>query len=87
VLAAEHLLDLAGLHFLIECVEAGRELGIDRLPRFGPLDEDGEVVVLLLQRDDQVAILFQPAAALLDFLRFGRVLPEIGRGGARVEAG
>ena len=87
VLAAEHLLDLAGLHFLIERVEPLGELGVDRLPRLGPFDEHGEVVALLLERGDQIAILLEPAAALLDLLRFGLVLPEIGRGGAHVEAG
>jgi hypothetical protein len=87
VLAAEHLLDLAGLHFLIERVERGRELGVDRLPRRRPFDEHGEVVVLFLERENEIAILLEPAAALLDLLRFGRLLPEIGRGGAYVEAG
>ena len=87
VLAAEHLLDLAGLHFLIERLERLAELGVDRLARFGPLDEHGEVVALLLERHDQVAILLEPPAALLDLLGFGLVFPEIGRGGARVEAG
>ncbi len=50
VLAAEHLLDLAGLHFLVERVERLRELGVDRLARLGPFDEHGEVVALLLER-------------------------------------
>ena len=36
VLAAEHLLDLAGLHFLVERVERLRELGVDRLRRRRP---------------------------------------------------
>ena len=87
VLAAEHLLDLAGLHLLIERVERGCEFAVDRLPRLGPLDQDGEVVALLAQRHHQVAILLQAPAALQDLLRFGLVFPEIGRGGARLEAG
>jgi hypothetical protein len=87
VLAAEHLLDLARLDLLIEGVEGDGELGVDRLARLGPLDEDGEVVALLPQRQDQIAILLEAAAALLDFLRFSLVFPEIGRGGASVEAG
>jgi hypothetical protein len=87
VLAAEHLLDLARLDLLVEGVEAGGKLGVDRFARFRPLDEDGEIVVLLLERQDEIAILLEPAAALLDFLRFRLVLPEIGEGGARVEAG
>ena len=37
VLAAEHLLDLAGLHFLIERVERLAEFGVDRLRRPRPI--------------------------------------------------
>jgi hypothetical protein len=87
VLAAEHLLRLAGLDLLVEGVERLRRLGIDRLARFRPLDEHGEIVALLLQRLGEIAILFEPAAALQDLLRFGLIFPEIGRGGARLEAG
>jgi hypothetical protein len=85
VLAAEHLLDLTGLHFLIEFVETLCELGVDRLASLGPLDEDREVVGLLLERHHQIAILLEPATALQHLLRFGLVFPEIGRGGARFE--
>ena len=87
VLAAEHLLDLAGLHFLIERLERLRELGVDRLAGLRPFDQHGQVVALLLERQHQIAILLEPAPALQDLLRFGLVLPEIGRGGARLEAG
>jgi len=87
VLAAEHLLDLAGLHLLVERLEPAGELGVDRLARIGPLDEDGEVVALLLEGQDEVAILLEAAASLLDFLRFSLILPELGRGGAGFEAG
>jgi hypothetical protein len=87
VFTAEHLLDLARLHFGIERLEAGRELGVHRLARLGPFDEDREVVVLLLERENEIAVLLEPAAALLDLLRFRLILPEIRRGGAYVEAG
>jgi hypothetical protein len=87
VLAAEHLLDLAGLDLLIERVERNTEFGIDRFAGVSPLGEHREVVALPAQRDHQIAVLFEPAAALQDFLRFGLVFPEIGRGGARLEAG
>jgi len=87
VLAAEHLLDLAGLHFLVERVERLRELRVDGLPGLRPLDEDAQVVALLLQRRDEIAILLEPAAALQDFLRLGLVLPEVGRGGFGFELG
>jgi hypothetical protein len=77
VLAAEHLLDLAGLHFLVERLERLGELGVNRLARLGPLDEHAKIVALLLERQHQIAILFEAAAALENLLRFGLVLPEI----------
>jgi hypothetical protein len=85
VLAAEHLLDLAGLHFLIEAIEPLRELGVDRLARLGPLDEHRQVVRLFGERYDEVTLLLEAAAALQDLLRFGLIFPEIGSGGARFE--
>ena len=87
VLAAEHLLDLAGLHFLLERIERLAELGVDRLAGLGPFDEHGEIVALLLERRHQIAVLLEPPAALQHLLRFGLIFPEIGRGGARLEAG
>jgi hypothetical protein len=85
VLAAEHLLDLAGLHLLIERLERLGELGVNRLPRFGPFDENGEVFALLPEREHQIAILFETAPALEDSLRLGLIFPEIGRRRARLE--
>jgi hypothetical protein len=70
VFAAEHLLDLARLHFLIERVETLREFGVDRLARFRPLGQNGEVVRLFPERDAQIAILLEAAAALQDLLGF-----------------
>jgi hypothetical protein len=64
-----------------------RELGVDRLPRFRPLDEDGEIVGALAQRHHQVAVLLEPFAALQHLLCFGLVFPEIGRRGFVFEAG
>jgi hypothetical protein len=87
VLPPEHLLDLAGLHLLFEPVERLAELPFDRLARPGPFDEHAEIVTALLQRRHQLAILLEAAAALQDFLRFGLIFPEIGRGGALLEAG
>jgi hypothetical protein len=86
VLAAQHLLDLAGLDLLRERVEGLRELGIHGLARLRPLDQHREVVALFRERHDQVAVLFQAAAALQYFLRLGLVLPEIRRRRARLEA-
>ena len=79
VLAAEHLLDLAGLHFLLERVERLTELGVDRLARLGPFDEHGEIVALLLERRHQLVVLLQATAALQDLLRVRLIFPEIGR--------
>jgi len=87
VLAAEHLLNLARLHFLVEHVDGLRELGVDLFAGGRPLDEDAEVVALLLERCHELAVLFEAAAALQDALGFGLVFPEVGRGGARLEAG
>jgi hypothetical protein len=87
VLAAEHLLDLAGLHFGIERVERLREFGVHGLSPVGPFDEHGEVVTLLRERRDQLAVLPQAPAALLDFLRVGLILPEVRRRRAGVETG
>ena len=44
VLAAEHLLGLAGVDLCRELVERPAEIVGDRLPGFGPLDEHGEIV-------------------------------------------
>ena len=85
VLAAEHLFDLGGLHFLIQRVEPLRELGVDRFARFVPLEEDREIVALLRQRTREIAILLEASAALQNLLRFGLVFPEVGGGGARLE--
>ena len=83
----EHFLDLARLHFLIERFERLAEFRIHRFARLEPFDEDGEVVALLPKRGNQVEVLFQPLAALLHLLRFGLILPEIGGGGTRLQAG
>jgi len=87
VLAAEHLLDLAGLDFLIEGIEGARDVGFDRFAGVGPLEEDGEIVDFAPERHDEVAVLLEPAAALEDSLCFGLVFPEIRRGRARLESG
>jgi hypothetical protein len=80
VLAAEHLLRLAGVDLRGEIVERAREVVLDGLAGFGPLDEHGQIVGTPLQRRREVAVLFQPAPALQDLLRTGLVLPEV-RGG------
>jgi hypothetical protein len=87
VLAAEHLLDLAGLHLLIERVERLGEFNIDRLAGIGPFEQHSEIVALLPERCDERAVLLQPPAALQDSLRFRLVFPELRGGRASFEAG
>ena len=87
VRATEHLLDLGRLDFLIERVERRAEFRVDRFARLGPLDEDREVVALAAQGFDEIAILLEPFPALEDLLRLGLVVPETGRGRARLETG
>jgi len=85
VLAAEHLFDFAGLHFLIERVKSLDEIRVDVLAGLRPFDEYAEIVTLFPERADQLTILLKAAAPLQDLLRFALILPEIGRGGFRFE--
>ena len=87
VLAAEHLLDLAGLHFLIERVERLANSASTGSPASAHSTSTARSSLFFRSDVDQIAILLEPPAALQDLLRFGLVLPEIGRGGARLEAG
>jgi hypothetical protein len=86
VLAAEHLLDLAGLDLLIQRLERLRELGVDRLTRFRPLHQNGEILALPLERAHQIAILFKSSPALQDPLGLGLIVPEIRRRSSSFEA-
>jgi len=85
VLAAEHLLDFARLHFLIERLNGLCELRIDSLACRGPFEKNAEVVGPLPQRRSKLAVLFQAPATLQHTLRFGLVLPEVRGSGARFE--
>jgi hypothetical protein len=87
VLAAEHLLDFGGLHFQIEGVERLAEFAVDRFAGVGPFEQHRQIVALFLERQHQVAILLDAAAALQRLLRFDLILPEIRGGRARFEAG
>jgi hypothetical protein len=87
VLAAEHLLDLAGLYFLIERVERLAELDINGFAGLSPLGEHRQVVALLAKRQHQIAIELQASATLEDLLCVGLVFPEIGESGAGLDAG
>jgi hypothetical protein len=87
VLAAEHLLRLAGIDLHGELVEGAVQVVGDGLPRLCPFDEDVQIVESLAERDAQLAILLEPAAALQQLLRAGLILPEIGSGDALLYAG
>jgi hypothetical protein len=80
VLAAEHLLRFARVHFASEIVESRRELCADRFPRLCPLGEHREVVDAALQRFAQRLVVFEPPAALQQLLCSRLVLPEVGVG-------
>jgi hypothetical protein len=83
VFAAEHLFDFAGVDQACKFNEAGGELSRHLLSLAGPFDEHAEVFGAFAEVGDQLDFLFNPAAALEDFLRVGLVVPEIGRRGAR----
>jgi hypothetical protein len=78
VLAAEHLLRLAGIDFFRELVERAAEVVEHRLSRLGPLREHGQVLLALAQRFGQGAVLLEPPPALEQLLGGRLVLPEIG---------
>jgi hypothetical protein len=87
VLAPEHLLDLARLHFLLERVEPRRDLAVDRFAELRPFQQDGEILAAAAERCRELAILLETAAALENLLGFRRILPEIGGGGSGFETG
>jgi hypothetical protein len=77
VLAAEHLLRLAGVDRAGEIVETLGEIVGNWLSGFRPFDEHGKVVGPSPQRLAEVAVLLQPSSALKEFLRGPLILPEI----------
>jgi hypothetical protein len=87
VLATQHLLDLGRLHLLVERVERLAELRVDRLACLDPFGQHAEIVALLPQRGEQIAVLLQAPAALEDLLRFGLIFPEVRVSGPGLELG
>src|SRR4029453_6990140 len=77
VLAAEHLLRLAGVDRAGEIVEALGEIVGNWLSGFRPLNEDGKVVGPSSQGLAEVAVFPQRAPPLKEFLRGPLILPEI----------
>jgi hypothetical protein len=78
MLAAEHLLDLAGLDDTSEVFDAGSELRRDIFPLAGPLDEDAKIVCFGFEGGDQLDLFLDSTPALEDFLCLDLVVPEIG---------
>jgi hypothetical protein len=87
VLAAEHLLGFTGVDLRGQLIERTAEIVSNRFSRLGPLDEHMEVVEAASERLTQLAIFFEPATALHDFLRLDLILPEIGGGNALFDGG
>jgi hypothetical protein len=77
VLAAEHLLCFPGVDRRREIVEAAGKIIGHRLPRLGPFHQHREIVSPAPERVAQIAVLFEPAAALQQFLGRRLVLPEV----------
>jgi hypothetical protein len=78
VLAAEHLLGLAGVDLAREVVESAAEIVGDGLARLGPLGQDVQILEPLAERLAEIAVLFETPPALQQFLRRRLVLPEVG---------
>jgi hypothetical protein len=85
VLAAEHLLGLAGVDLRGQIIERPGQIVGHRLSRFCPLDQDREIVGAALQPLAEIAILFEPATALQQLLRRRLILPEVRIGDARFD--
>jgi hypothetical protein len=86
VLAAEHLLDLAGVDFGRKRLEAPLDVALDLLALLEPLHEHGEVVGSAAQRLDEREVVLQPAAPLEDLLGLRLILPEVRRRDLQLEA-
>ena len=86
VLAAQHLLDFAGIDLGFERVERPGQVGGHVLTGLRPFDEHAGVVDPLLEGIAQLDVLAQALTAAQRHLGFGLVVPEVGRGDARLEA-
>jgi hypothetical protein len=77
VLAAEHLLDFARFDLSGKLVEGAAEVVHDRLPRFGPFDQHGEIVDATAEGATELRVLLEATAALQQLLGGCLVLPEV----------
>jgi hypothetical protein len=87
VLAAEHLLGLGGVDLVFERIERLGEIVGDVLAALRPLEQDADVVELFREAVAELEVLGQPPLALQGLLRFGLVVPEVGRGDLLFELG
>ena len=85
VLAAEHLLDLAGLDLALQVVEPAREVAADVFAGVEPLAQHAQVVGAPPQRLQERDVFIEAPASLQHLLRLGLVVPEVGRAGLRLE--
>jgi len=85
VLAAEHLLGFHRVDLLFEGVERLRQIRRHLLAAARPFEQDADVVDLLAEAVALLEVFGKAALALQGFLRFGLVVPEIGRGDAAFE--
>jgi len=69
---------LGRVDFLLERVEAAREIGSDVLAGIRPLDQHAQIVGAPPERLPQRLVFLQTPPALHHLLRFGLVIPEIG---------
>jgi hypothetical protein len=87
VLAAEHLLDLGRLDFLLERFDRSLEIAGDVLALLRPFEQDSKIVEFADQRVAQIELLAQTAAPLERLLRLDLVLPEVGRSDTLLDNG
>jgi len=86
VLAAEHLLDLAGVHHGLEAVERPGQVGLDRFPLLGPFNEHLQIIALLPQGITEVDVFADALSPAQGGLCVGGLVPEIGSGDAGFES-
>jgi hypothetical protein len=82
VLAAQHLLGLAGVDLYRQLVKRASEVVSDRFAGLGPFDQHVEVVEPALQGIAQLHVLLEAAPALQQLLCVRLILPEVGSGDA-----
>jgi uncharacterized protein YuzE len=85
--AGEHGADLGRLHVAQERIERRPEISGDVFALASPLDENGDVTGLSIERARQVTLVLGAATTLEHFLRRRLVFPEIRRRYLALELG